>query len=444
MNILSEIEKAIVAIPGQRTNSKFGKFGRRGHGNTLRRGYTASTWAFKCCQILGNTSASMPFGMFENNELQEEDHPAMKLFGFINETSNPEDWIRNTVIDMNIHGYGITWPEFVGNKIVRLHRIPAGEARLEDRENTGQQITQIVWNRGGRQSVIPREQVALFRLYGSLELDSDSPMRVVMDKVVAEQKIDELARAHFDSMGIPPYVFSSDQNVAEKDLKRYNAWWKKLYEGVKNRFRVAFVGGGLKPERLRAPLKEMVLKELREAMAIEVCAAFGVPAGIAGARQIAFKATWVQQMISMHHLKIIPDLRLMEGVINAEIMPLVFDGEAEFRFLPENVEMLQEERTARSNRILAEWQSGLIDHPSALQILGYEQNQAGPGLVAGIARSPGRLTPGGNEVEREKAQVRRKARRLLEQTGGLDGFEWNPDVLSQDEVFRLVEGVISE
>lgn len=435
-------EKALVSIPGERLNPKYGQFGRTGTGSKLEKAYTASVWSYRCANILGNNSASMPYGFEKNGELVTDTY-AEELFGFVNEKSNWEDLIRNTVIDMNVHGRGFWFPDVVGGMVIRITRLPASQMSPNDMDQDGQEPSDWLWTRGAFQSEIRSDQLITFRLYGSTEDDPDSPTRIITEKAYGEQKIDELTTVHFDHSAIPPYMMSSEQRVSDTDLKRYDAWWKKRLDGVANKLRVAWAGSGLKPFRMRAPLKEMVLKELREIIRLEICAAYGVPLAIAGGSESIFKATWVQQVISMHHMKIIPDLKLMAGVINAELMPLI-DPNLIFKFLPEKAELLQEERTARSERVLSEWKAGLINQDKALMLLNYEPEDAGPGLKVEAIGTQEISAPKIGSGDIEKAQVRKKAIRLIEENGNLDGFEFTPRFLDHDEVFQIVEGVVNE
>ena len=429
-------------IPGESLNPRFGQFGRTTQGKSIAKAYTASVWAYRCCNILGNNSAGMPWGFFRKDEKIEGTY-AQNLFEFVNSKSNWEDIMRNTVIDINNYGRGFWLPNFSNKMMVSFMRIPASQMTPNDNRQDGQEPDEWYWTRGAFQSLIPADAMAVFKLYGSEEDNPDSPMRIVAEKNYTEQKIDEMAVAHFDRGAIPPYIMASDQNVADRDLERYDSWWRRKFEGVMNKLRVGWVGGGLKPIRMTAPLKEMVLKELREVIRLEVCAAFGVPLAIAGGSETIFKATWVQQVNTMHHMKIIPDLKLMAGVINAQMMPLIEPG-LEFRFLPEDSELLQEERTARSDRTLAEWDSGLISQEKALEILHYEPTDAGPGLVTKTAQLPAKEPPRLEAKNVEKAMVRRKAKRLFEERGDLEGFEFQSDILEHDEVFRIVEATINQ
>lgn len=438
--IMQNIEKAIMRVPGEYFNDRYGQFGRTTQSRKKLKGYTASTWAYRCSNALGNAAMGLPWGMFDDSgDRLEKDHPAVELFEFVNERDFWKSIIRNTTIDMNIHGYGVWFPQMAGSRIIRFKRLPAAECQLEDPNSTGEN-TQLVWTRGSRQSIMSMEEVVMFPLYGSLEKDPDSPMRVVIDKAYSEQKVDETGVAHFDSLGIPPYVMTSEQNVSEKDLERYDAWWRKLLEGVTRKFQVAWAGSGLKPTRMRAPLKEMELKPFRESIAKEVCAGFGVPQGIAGARETQEKATWISELVSMHHLKVIPDMELMQGVINGFMMPNVFE-QPTFKFLPDEVEMLQEERTQKSERVVNEYASGLISQEAALEQLNYQKEDEGPGLVAYTQHSQAQNTPGDDIMKAiEAGKVRKKYKRL----NCPDNFIWQPEHLTNMEVTQIIEGELKD
>ncbi len=365
--------KAIISIPGEVLNRTI-PFGRSGRGRKLGLAYTASAWVFRCCAAIGNEIADMPWQMKVGDEVLDEDHPAVEKMQAMNSDDNLLDVLRDTVADWKLYGYSVWLPHMLGDRLGHTERLLSNQVTLK---GTKRGVSHIEWNDEGFMHEIAREKIILFTSYGALsKIDPDSPVRVILEKARAEQAIDTTVMRHFLDYGIPPYLLQTDQAIFPKDMDRYQSWWEEKMAGISRRWRVLFAGGGLKPFRLRAPIKELALKELREEMRVDICGAFGVPPSIIGAKETAAKSTWRQHMVMFHHNQINPDARYMAGVMNQSLMPMMFE-QPKFEFLPEKVEVLQEERSAKSERVVAEVEAGILSRQAAAEILGYEPDQVG-------------------------------------------------------------------
>jgi phage portal protein BeeE len=161
----------------------------------------------------------------------------------------------------------------------------------------------------------------------------------------------------------------------------------------------------------------------------DICGAFGVPPSIVGAKETASKATWKQHMVMFHHNTINPDARYFGGVLNQDLMPLMFD-QPKFEFLPEKVEVLQEERTAKSERVVAEVEAGILNRFAAAEILGYEPHQVG--------EAPMDVTKEFSEKS-EKRALRREIKKFMKKNPNLKTFEFRSQILSPDRILEIME-----
>ena len=430
--------KALVTIPGMKSNNERVGFGRNNSKETQVRVYTASVWAYRCAKIIANSLSIMPWGMFMGDDQLPKTHPAVKQMDFVNETDNLKESYRDIAIDYNIFGYAIWRMQVVGNFMIRFSRIPAKETELLPTEPE-LPVDSFQWTRAGRQIIIPIEETCYFRDYGArYSHRPDSPYKVIVDKARSEQAIDATVVSHFEQYGIPPYLLSSPQNLSDKDMQRYKGWWDKLAKNVTKRWKAFFVGGGLVATRLRAPIKELSLEELRKAIAREVCAAMGVPPAIAGAIETANRATWRQQLISMQHHTVAPLAGVIEGVINAIMQPFLFES-PEFKFLPEKVELLQEERSGKSERIQGEVEQGIISIEAANKELGYTIDMLGTPTADSAGNGVTKAFHHG-EIEREWKTFQRKAIRSLN-NGTEELFEFRSQIIPEGLLKMVVEGV---
>ena len=419
--------KAWTNIPG-RTNNFANSYGRNGRGATLGRGYTASVWARRCVQMIANSISSMPWKLTEQGDDEESlpsTNPTVQFINDVNERTNFNDLRRDSMSDYQVFGFSAWYKQKMGDRIIRLIRIPSAQVQRTDSSNVS--IEQIRWTTSEFQTVFKREELVLFQDYGAMNpTNPDSPMRVVIDKVNAEQKIDVTTLAYFVRYGIPPHVFVSDGPVQERDNERYQSFWGQMFNDVRDRMKTLFIGGGLKPYRLMEPLREMVLPELREQTRIEVCGAFGVPSDLVGATHSANKSV-LQHMIQIfNYYTIVPIANYMDGILNAELMPELF-GNYKFANQPEKQIILQEDQNEKSTRLIAEANAGIITREVAAIALGYDAGDV-PEEV------PQRIKPGAAEI----TQFRNKAVRMFRQ-GVIETLEFRPDRLLPEYVASIIE-----
>jgi len=92
----------------------------------------------------------------------------------------------------------------------------------------------------------------------------------------------EWMRKFFYNNAMPSYVFSTDKKLKDAEIDRFMASWKSAFAGVNNSHKIAFVGGGLKPEPLTNSPADMQLLEQRKMMRDEILAMFKVPKSVIG------------------------------------------------------------------------------------------------------------------------------------------------------------------
>lgn len=423
--------KTIVSIPGMPSN-RLGQFGRTASGDNLGKTFTSSTWVYRCTGILANALAGIPWVMNENGEPVHDAHPAIHFMEEMTSEDNFTDMIRDTWSDYKLFGYNVWWKRTIGERVGMVERLPSAAVTLRGDKR---KVTHIEYNDGLEMFELPRENIVLFKTYGALDqLSPDSPARVAIDNARSEQSISQTVLEHFKNYAIPPYLLQTENAIHEKDMTRYRKWWNEIFQGITRRWRVGFVGGGLKPFALRAPIKELSLKELRQELRLDLCGAFGVPPSIAGAIEASSKTTWRQNMVMFHHNQVNPDAKYFAGVLNKDLTPLLF-GQPKFQFLPEKVEVLQEERTAKSERIVAEVEAGILTPQAAGELLNYSPDM--------IPNAPINVT---NEFAKntELKMLRKKLTRVGNGGGDVYNTPFNSDILSSSEISRVKANFLLE
>lgn len=377
-------EKTQVLI-NTRGNKKNLPFGKNPSMSKRLRSYTASVWTFICVRFLANSMVAIPWGFEVDGEEVDSTHPAVELFTFVNEEETFSQLIKGLVSDFKNVGWSILVPQIEAGRVIRMKRAEASSITFNTSSDV---IISIFWNVNSRQIELPWGSFVLFKDYASLHpLKWDSPGSVTFDKAKIDQGFDANLNSFLENYSVPPWVFTSKQNVSDRDITRYSNMWNSIWSNLKNRFKAQFMGGGLTPTRLTSALKDMVFPELKQENRLEICAAFGVLPSLVGAVTQVNRSDRIEQVKMVYHTTIIPDAIYFAETINNFFQPFMFEN-AKFVFYPERVELLQEERTAKSERIIQEVQMGLLNIESASKRLGYLPEELGSMIDRRILLDP--------------------------------------------------------
>lgn len=420
-------EKAFVTIPGRRPLKKL-PYGKNPSQSKKGKAYTASVWVYACAKFIANSLVAIPWGFEVDGEETKPDHPANQLFEFVNEDDNFPDTLRETILDYKNFGYAFWLPDIQFGRILRFKRLPMNSVTVDGEDDI---IKGVWWNTHSKQYYIPEENLVVFKEYSTVkETDPQPPTTPTYDKAQIDQGVDANLNSHLENYGIPPYVFTSDSNLRKSDLNRFSDIWNDTLAKIKNRFKAVFIGGGMKATPLRNPLKDQVLPDLKRDNRIEICAAFGINPALVGASNEVNRANWKQQIQVAYQNTIIPDAKYLAGIINQFMEPYMYEG-AKFTFYPDRIELLQEERSAKSERICREVELGILSREAAVVELGYLPEQIGQVMEDRTIVDPqiyGTM---------ELARMEKKARRYFDQ-GKIEEFNFSSKYLEPGKVEKAV------
>ena len=98
--------------------------------------------------------------------------------------------------------------------------------------------------------------------------------------------IDEFAsdwvRTFFYNSALPGLVFTTDKKLRDVEIERFLKQWNTKFRGRRNSHKIAFLGGGLKPEPITKSPSEMSFLSMKKDMRDEILAGFKVPKSVLG------------------------------------------------------------------------------------------------------------------------------------------------------------------
>ena len=325
--------------------------------------YKKSQWAYRCVQIRSHALGAIPWKLVKG-EVEVENGDIYDLLSEVNPETNWEDLIRATEADLNIYP-GAYWLKVRGDsgKVVFLQRLnPANMEVIATK--TG--IKGFKQNTGSGKS-FEREDIIYFHSYDPVsDVTGTPPIQVARGDIEVEIEANKHLAAFFKNHAMPHFIFGVD-TLDPNVIRKLTASWKQQ-QGT-NTGGTAFVGGNAKPQEMGYSPDDLALQEIREESRRGICAAFGVPAALAGAWEAANYATMEIQRKFLYTEVIIPQARYLAGVINAELIQEI-DPTIKFIFDWESLSIMQEDELVKAERYALLVQEGIMDRNAAAEELG--------------------------------------------------------------------------
>jgi len=329
------------------------------------RAYKRSAWAFRCVLVRAQTLAAVPLRVQRADGEPLPEHPLARYFEGAN--TRLMFW---TECDRLV--FGPAYWEVARDRLLRLN--PQTIERIVTRDGiqgyrqTLDGITTAEWS--------PRE-IVHFRDY---DPDDDfgavSAMSLALGGIDVTHSIGRFAGYFFSNGALPSGLLVSESPLRDTDRQRILADWKRQFQGVDRSHGTALLDGGrLTYTPITPPMKDLAMAELREEERREIAAAFGVPMTIALMTEAANYATSHQDYVNFYALTIKPEMDLLVDTMNRELVPLYGAADAKVEPVWDEVEALQEDRTAVTTRAAAAFPAGVMSLNEARRMQGLDPIQ---------------------------------------------------------------------
>lgn len=346
--------------------------------------YKRSAWAFRCIQVRAQTLAAIPLRVVSDDGDLLEDHPLARLLD-----SRNSRLMYLTECDRLI--FGPAFWEIGDGCVTRLN--PQTIERIADRRGIRVYRQRID---GEIVAEWSPDEIVHFRDYDpDDDFGSISPMALALGGIEVTHNIGLFAGYFFKNGAMPSGVLISQTRLQEADRQRVLDQWRRQFQGVDHSHGTALLDGGtITYEPITPPLKDLAMAELREEERREIAAAFGVPMTIALMTEAANYATSKQDYVNFHTLTVLPELDLLVDTINRELVPR-YGGGVRIKAAVDEVEALQEDRAAVTQRAAAAFPAGVMSLNDALRLQGLEPIQDEHGNERDYFLIAGKLVPRG-------------------------------------------------
>jgi len=339
----------------------------KGDGKSAGR-YAKSIWAFACMQERATQLASLPWQLTRNGEVVES-HPIIDLLRNFGRESNWGDALSGTEIDMLNHGAGY-W--LIDRD--RLQRVNAGTVTVE---YTPSGITQFVQTIDGKvANEFARDEVVYFREFHP---ESDlapgiSVMEVIKRAVSIEYEAGTYLSAFLANDAVPGFMLGSDQQLPQNVILETVAWFNRKFRGPRKAGRMGVAGWGLKPYPVSSNMKDAQMIELCNQARSDICAGMRTPKILFGMTDATFANAAEARKFMVENV-IIPRGEYFASVINADLVKQI-DPSVKFEFNPKDLPILQEDASARWERLDKAVQRGVISEEFARDSMGWPATAA--------------------------------------------------------------------
>jgi HK97 family phage portal protein len=444
--------KAIVNIPGWASD-----YLRNGVSGNEVAAYLAGTWAMRAIKIRANAISEARLCLYDRNGIKIEKHEALDVF-------NNSDWdavslMRYTESGLMVHGAGY-W-EKERNAFGKVKKLSYMNPRRVSPMLTGKGIETFLFSpiNGGSVSLSPVDVVYFKGEYNPTDdLQGMSAMKWAIYSSIGEENADKYINAFWQN-GATPATIIVDENPMPPDaeVKRQISIWERLFKGVNNQQKTAFVWGNKKIHTVGSTVKDLALDTVRTEMHRTISTAIGVPELLIAA-VAATDITPVEMAYKIfYNQTVYPQWRYYESVLNKQLITefpdLVVKG-AYFEFdVSEVVALNSEEKlVAEKDKINAERlallvEKGIIKKEVAAIELGYSANDIPEEPKPALPAEPQTLATGTatdseyqEETKSDLEKWQKKALNALK-NGKSPAVKFESDVLPAVEVARIQSGL---
>jgi len=349
----------------------------------LARAYASAVWAYRCIKLRADAVAGVPLVLVERDGTPLADHPLLALLRLPGSQRGAGlraglgDLLRATEAAYNIWGVAywlkVLPPGARGAGVRSLAWL--NPQTVETLSDPARGVVGYRQRAGSQGREYPAEEVIAFRNFDPLDdLGGLSPLAVALDAINAELNASRYVAAFFANDARPAGLLSTEAVLHEPDIERVHAWWERLFKGAANRWKTGIVGGGLKWTQISFPPGELALPDLRAEDRRAICAALGVPPGLAGAWEAATYATAREQKASFYEDTVLPQLSYYADVLNAALLahyPELRARGARLAWDTDRIAALRETASDRARRLAALYQAGVITRDEARGELGF-------------------------------------------------------------------------
>lgn len=300
-----------------------------------------SGYAYTAISSIAQEVASIDLHLFRNKftrtgpettEIYE--HESLSVLNYANELTTFYDLLESTQIYLELTGEAFWIILKQGNTPRELWLIRPDWVKVIPSKD--KIIDHYIYCPGGNinQGVdIPKDNMIQFKYFHPM-----NPYRGKGSVQAAALPLDihtfaqEYNRNFFFNSAIPSLVFTTDQKLQDTTIKRFINQWQATYGGRAKSNKIAFLGGGLKIDKVSVGGKEMDFTEQQRMMRDDILAVFKVPKTILGLTDDVNRANAEATTIAFMERVVTPRMKKIVNALNEFYIPMFGESNLFFDF----------------------------------------------------------------------------------------------------------------
>lgn len=196
-------------------------------------------------------------------------------------------------------------------------------------------------------------------------LPTSSPVKSVLTTASIALNANDLLSGFFERGAIGATVLTVDGNPSEAEIKKLESWWRRVIAGVSNAWASVALRADVKPIQVGSSISDLEMSAMYADIRNQICASLGVPQTLLD--DAANYATAKEHRRSFYDETVIPEAMLIESQLNEQLFQKI--GML-FRFLPEKLEIYQQDEASKANSVVQLVSAGIMDIDTAREWLG--------------------------------------------------------------------------
>lgn len=370
--------------------------------------YRAVSWVRRCIQLRAAAISGLPFEVVESGE--PVDWPLGDRLPYLL-------WLAEVALCLRGAAYWLK--ERRGRMLLGLRHL--APQTITPEYNTSSGLVGFTRTVGAVTTRLkPEDVVYFFEPSPEVEIGPGRPLaEAALEAARIAHNADRYVSGFFERGAITATLLSVEGNPPTEELRRLESWWKRLLRGVGRAWETVAVRATVKPQQIGvSPGKDLAVDGLLTMARQQIAVAFGVPQTLI--EDAANYATAKEHRLSFYSETVLPRAKWMEAVLNEQLFsPLGL----RFRFVPERLEIFQQDEAAKAQAVVALVQAGVMTLEEARRQMGLEEaEEPGPVPIEAETRSV-------KAVLFDLRQWRDKARRAEREGKPEDALEFKSEVV---------------
>ena len=358
-------------------NTSYGtpKWSLRNDEQYIREGQQKLLWVYACVSMISAAVSNIEWCLYSKNNGEVEEIEEHEILNLINNKVNPNMTSRDffdlwaTYLALNGKFFAVFDSPIQPTSLDVL--LPFFCKPIPDLENF---ISSINYNISGNDTNYSRNLVLWSKFNDPLDLyEGLSPIKAMARTIDTENSAIDWNKNSLDNSGIPAGLLTM-LNPTEGQISAAKEKWVENYAGKKN-VRTPLILDGEKVNYQSFGINQVEMDFIlqRKVNRIEICAGFGVPGQIVGDPEGQTYSNYKEAMGAFWKNTIIPKyLNHIKSILNMSLVPKFIDSKNMYiDYDLDDIEVLQEDTTIKTNNIINMWVNDLITLDEARNCLGW-------------------------------------------------------------------------